>query len=178
MDDYTRLLGYCRECEETGCLEWIGGFTGKTKTVPLFHYSGTRKNRRCSAAYKAAWLLSGKKIPKGHWVYRKCLNFKCVNVEHCTTGTPSAMFAYIAKSERWKGHPQRMAANSRNRAAQRTSEPVIRQAEQMLATGAKRIEVAAALGVSIDVVTDVKQGRHFHSSNRPRVVRGASVFAL
>lgn len=174
-----RLMDKCRICEETGCWIWTGGMGGESKCTPIFHFPGTRANKRSMAAYKAAWLLTGRKIPSGYHVYRAtCMDERCVNQEHCKTGTHKMMWAHIAKSGKLKGDPRRQAIARQNLASQMTPPERVREIEAKLAEGKLRREIAAEVNVSPCVVTSVKLGRHFHASKRPQVVRGASVFAL
>jgi hypothetical protein len=174
---YLALIGKCIACDETGCWNWQAAFTTRSRAVPLFHFPGSRQNRRTMAAYKAAWLLSGREVPAGHWVYRKCLNHRCVNPEHCATGTPKELGAFIAALGTRKNVTRRVAANMRNGAKSATPLDVVRKIEAMLADGRLRAEIAAEVGVSKDTVTAVRHKRHPHSSDAVRVVRGASVFA-
>lgn len=173
-----RLLDKCRVNEETGCLEWMAGMGGYHQSTPVFHFPGTRNCRRSMQAYKALWIMCGKAVPSGYSVYRTCPNMRCVNPEHCKLGTHAHMGAYIAKSGRYKGDQARILAARANSARQRTPESVVRQIEERLADGVRGVDIAAELGVSVSTVTAVKQKRHFHCSSRPKVIRGASVFAL
>lgn len=177
-DLHLKLTGFCKKCDESGCLEWIGGFGGQSKTTPIFHFPGTRLWRRSMPAYKAAWLLDGRALKKGQNVYRKCLNHKCVNPEHCAAGTPREMWAFIAKTDKHKGKANRKIANLSNGAKQRTSVEVVRQVEQLLAAKTKRKDIAVLTGVNVSTVTDIGHGRHFYSASRQQLIRGASVFAL
>lgn len=173
-----RLLGMCRVCDETGCWEWTGGMGGSEKSTPIFHFPRTNKRQRSMAAYRALWLMAGKSLPLGFFVYRGCVNNRCVNPGHCKAGTRREMWEHISQTGKLKANHRRSVVNKMNTASQRTPEPVIRQIEAMLAEGARRDDIAEQLGIDRHVVTQVRQRRHFYCSGRPRVVRGASVFAL
>lgn len=179
-DLYLKLTGFCKKCDETGCLEWVGGFGGLNKKTPVFHFPGSRLCRRSMPAYKAAWILSGKPLKEGQIVYRKCLNYKCVSPEdgHCAAGTTQQMWSNVAKSGKHKGKANRRIASISSGAKQRTPVEVVRLVEQLLAAKTKREDIAALTGINVSTVTDIGHGRHFHSASRQQLIRGASVFAL
>lgn len=175
---WLRLIGMCREDSETGCWVWLGGFGGALKSSPVFHFPGSRHCRRSMPAYKAAWLMSGKQVQHGHWVYRRCLNNACVNPEHCATGTPKQVGAFRASTGVWKHRPERMVASRRNNMIQATPRETVALIESLLALGRMRKDISAEVGVCKDIVTEVAKGRHVNCSKSIGVVRGASIFAL
>lgn len=180
MSDLQRLLGFCRHCDETGCLEWTGGMGGARKETPIFHFSGTRQNKKSMAAYRAHWILAGKQLRQGERVFRKCGNERCVSIEpgHCSVGQPKQMWAVLKKDGRFKDVHARRLANVRNRANSITPEPIVKEVEQRLERGDLQKHIARDLHLSKDLVLLIKRGQHFHSTARVRVLPGASVFAL
>jgi hypothetical protein len=153
---------------------------GTEKTTPVFHFPRSDNRQRSMPAYKALWIMAGKPIPDGHLIYRHCINRCCVNPNtgHCKSGTTKTMWQHLTKNGKFKGNPNRTAINRMNAASRRTPETVIRQIETMLADGVKREDIAARLNIDRHVITQVRQRRHFYCATRPRVIKGASVFAL
>lgn len=177
VDVRLKFEGYCRACDETGCVEWIGGYGGNERRQPIFHLPGTRQCKRSMPAYKAAWLLAGHKIPAGKIIFRKCLNTRCVSLAHLACGTHREMWDLHIASGKHRGQPRRIAANRRTTAALATPRETVAEVEVLLQGGQRCKDIATQLQISLDVVTAVRQGRHFHAVASQRVVRGASIFA-
>lgn len=60
---------------ETGCTNWPHGKNGNG-------YGKIRHNGRSEYAHRAAWLMSGRKIPEGMVLDHICRNRLCVNPDH------------------------------------------------------------------------------------------------
>ena len=132
--------------------------------------------RLITSAYRAAFILSAKRIKKGQLVWRHvCLNSRCCNPAHCKASTQKEMGAEIAARGVFKGNPIRALVNARN-IRNRTSVEVVRRGEAMFAEGATTKDVAAAIGVHKGTARLIRRGVHANSSARLKVVNGASVF--
>lgn len=176
------ILDRCRVDDETGCWLWARAANaphGRITPMVMFHPNPQpgRKTNNMPAA-RAAWLLSGREVQPGHYVWRNCLSDLCVNPAHCQAGTKAEMFGAISASGRNRGKPERRAVCERNRRHMLTPPEVVRRAEAMFSAGALQKEVRAALRMSGDTARSIRLQQHPHSTGRQHVVRGASVFTF
>lgn len=184
LDD---IKGRCVIDDETGCWLWRGAFSRSTThhvgpttrvwlPVDLPRVVGAG---RVTTAGKAAWVLAGNPLRDGDVVWRHvCHRVDCINPAHSKAGTRQAMHKEIAASDRLKGDPRRAAVNAINRASRLTPPDVVRQAEAMFGAKMLQKDVCAKLGIQQMTARLIRTGQHPHSTNRQRVVRGASVFNL
>lgn len=174
----------CRVDDLTGCWHWaLAVATQGGCIVPMVHVStgalGNDRKSNTMPAARAAWLLSGRRLPAGHVVWRQvCTADRCINPAHCLAGTRSEMHAAVAATGRNRGKPERAVVNAKSRLHMVKPAKVVRQAEQLFAAGRMQKEVRAQLGLSQKTASAIRRGLHPHSSGRQRVVRGASVFSL
>lgn len=172
------LRSRCVIDDETGCWMWRGAMSAdRTPRVwmPLLRDA----EGITTTGARAAWLLSGRKLPEGHVVWRRigtCGN-ECINPLHGVCGTRQQMHAAIARDGRMKGNPLRAAVNARNRVRMMLSPEIVRLGEAMYEAGALQKEVKAALGIGNASAKKIRMRTHQHSTGRVNVVRGASVFA-
>lgn len=172
--------------DETGCWLWRGAMSRSTtrRVVPtsrvwLPEGMDAGGQPTITTAGRAAWVLSGRALPKGHVVWRSvCHRCDCVNPAHGTAVTRQAMHKAIAASGRLRGDPVRAAVNARNRASLLTPREIVLQAEAMFAAGCLQKDVRAALGLCGATAARIRRGVHPHSSARHGLLRGASVFAI
>jgi hypothetical protein len=151
--------------DEDGCWIWKGGYS-QAGYVPVAHVSKSLlpelgKSQRTFSAYRAAWLLTGKKIPAGHVVYRSvCLNHKCVNPDHCKTGTKAQMHARYSASGKNKGDPHRVIVNMKNRKTQFTSAARVAEIQTSIDAGMKVRDMTALHKTDAGTIRKICAGLH------------------
>lgn len=149
--------------DEAGCWIWKGGYT-QNGYLPVAHMpKGSKEGggKMTLAAYRAAWLFAGNKIPDGHVVYRHvCLNHKCVNPHHCKTGTKAEMHKRYSDSGKNKGQPNRILANQKNRKKMLLSPERVAQIQALLDEGVGVKEIMARLKTDGGTVRKVRAGVH------------------
>lgn len=124
---------------------------------------------------KAAWILAGKKLPKGHLVYgHVCVRLDCANPEHSRAASRANMGAAQAKSGRMKGDPARAITNRRNFLKQALPMERIAEVKALLSQGLQNKQVAERLDLHPTTVSRIRKGTHV----RMRSVGVASVFDL
>lgn len=174
----------CRIDSETSCWNWAWGKSDHAKSAnPAIHIGkgvmGLEKTTTMSA-YRAAWLLAGKKIKPGHVVYRTCCNTDCCNPSHLKSGARTEMYSHYASSGKNKGQPHRALANAKNRAKMMVPVDRVRLIESLLAEGKKVKEIKVEAKMCAETIRNIRDGRHPNCAN-PIVsgrIRGASVFDL
>lgn len=77
-----------RTVEVGQCKEWAGYFAAKNPAV--FH------DGRLQSVRRMLCLLSGRHVPKGHFVTTSCRNQKCVNPDHFLIHTPRQHMSNMA----------------------------------------------------------------------------------
>lgn len=170
----------CRIDEETGC--WLWGMAqhidrGRPGTYGRTYLPDHGEPRHASA-HRAAWLVSGRKLPKGHIVWRSlCAGGLCCNPQHCKSGTAADKGRDQAMRGTLKGNVNRRIQNQRNARKNMTPAHVVERAVAMFASGMAQKAVAAELGIAKDTARKIRLGTHPHCAGRS-LVRGASVFAL
>ena len=172
-----RLMGGCKidPDDADSCWIWAGARTGAG--VPVIGLpAGVFGNeaRMVMPAYKAAWLFTGRTIPKGHTLMRKvtCHNPLCINPDHRKTGTRSL----INKTAGLRGSynsPAREAVLWASRRKQAVSIEVVRKIEGLLMDGASCSKAAKAAGVDKCTAYLIRDGQHIHQR---RPANGVSVF--
>lgn len=178
LDD---LQGRCVIDRETLCWIWRGAVfrnAAGSDTTRVWLPDADGKGRVMTAP-RAAWILSGRKLPAGHIVWRaRChCSALCISPQHGAAGTRQDMFAAFVRDGRLRGDPRSAVINARNRMAGVVPLGVVRQAEAMFAAGALQKEVKAALGISHQTAAKIRKGIHPHSAARGvKVVANASVF--
>lgn len=173
---FSDMLDRCRIDGETNCWVWSGGL--HVSGVPIVHMPpGVMGPEKASmSARRACWILSGRRVRQGQAVYlAHCGNIRCINPQHCAVGKPGDAQRAAAKRGVFTT-AERKAQIQRLNAEQAAPIEKVRAAEAELAEGKGTVEVARAVGLSIDIVQRVARGEHWHQ--RPRLLRGASVFAL
>lgn len=178
------LMGRCRIDDETGCWNWAWGLAGKPSfPIPMIHLgAGVCGFEKITAiaAYRAAWLLAGKKIAKGAVVYRNCCNPLCCNPAHLKTGKRADMYAHYAATGRNKGQPHRKTANAKNREKMMVTADRVQRVEEMIKAGMLQKEIAAEMKMCTSTVRSIRDGRHQNCTGgvHQRLIRGASIFSL
>lgn len=176
------IKNYCT-VNEAGCWVWKGGYS-QQGYVPVAHIGkqfmpGLGKTQRTFSAYRAAWLLSGKKIPDGHVVYRHvCLDHQCVNPAHCKTGTKAEMHARYSASGKNKGQPHRMVANMKNRAKLHLSPEKVRAIQASLDEGMKVKEIMKLHRTDGGTVRKIRLGLHPSQKQSGPAHANASIFTI
>jgi hypothetical protein len=173
LDD---IKARCLVDEITGCWEW--GMSYSDKGTPRCHVvPGVLGEKRCTtSAYRAAFLMTGKRARTHDVIFRTCRNPKCCNPEHLLALTQKAMGAKISAMGYLRGDPKRAVINNRNMAASRTPVEVVRKAEAMFAEGMLIKDIAIELGIHKQTAALICRGKHVNSSGRQQVIAGASVF--
>ena len=104
-------------------------------------------------AHRLAWEKANGPIPAGLWVLHKCDNPPCCNAKHLFLGdAPTNVADMVAKRRHAHGtrHPH-----------SKLNEDKVRQLRQMRAEGVPQRAVAAALGVSRNLVRVVERGKNW-----------------
>jgi len=176
------LKGYCT-VSESGCWIWKGGYS-QQGYVPVAHIGrefmpSLTKTQRTFSAYRAAWLLAGKPVPKGHVVYRHvCLDHKCVNPAHCKTGTKGEMHARYSSSGKNKGQPNRIVANMKNRVKQFLPKEKVQAIQAALDAGMKVKEIINLHKTDGGTIRKIRAGLHPHQQQGGPVHANSSIFAM
>lgn len=163
--DIEDLRQRCRVCDETGCWHWGLAIV---QGVPSVHFvlNGKRMKQR---GRRAAILLSGRSIPKGHVVFAKdiCKSDDCVNPDHSRSGNRNASGAALAASGKVKGLPTKIKASRESwKKRKKITEEM---AVEIRASDESAYKLSKRLGISTYAIWACKVGR----SHKPQ---GASVF--
>lgn len=164
------LKDRCYVDPDTACWHWKGalsdGYPHVWMTCPETGKQGSRSGTR------AALLLSGRPIPKGHIAYRRCDHLDCVNPAHISTGTKKEWGKWVQKTGKQKGNLQRTAANTANarRTRAKLSVEIVREIRSSNESG---VALAARLGVCSQTISRVRTGRAWVD----QVATNASVFS-
>lgn len=176
------LKGNCF-IDDQGCWIWKGGYSQKGY-LPVAHLGqgwnpSMTHVQRTMAAYRAAWLLSGRAIPSSHVVYRHvCLNNQCANPQHCKTGTKAEMHARYSESGKNKGKPNRIVANMKNRAKLLLSPEKVAAIEASLDEGLNVKEIVKLHKTDGGTVRKIRAGVHPTQKQGLRIHANASIFAI
>lgn len=103
-----------------------------------------------------AWLLAGKKLPRGYVVWRVCREPMCLNPEHMRSGTQADRGAWYAQRGLFRGDPHRSLTNAV--AARRRSVLTAEQVQQIRESKDTGRALSLLLGVSESVVSRARRG--------------------
>lgn len=162
------LMERCYVEEATGCWHWRGAEHNGCPKVWL-----PALGRTCGGPF-AALYLSGKQMPKGKRVYRKCCTELCVRPDHQTLltaaewGRKRASMGHMRYEPGWQASV-RLANQSRP--SNKLNLEAVRQIRQMPGT---LLEIAAQFGVSRSQVQRIRAGKAWTNE----VVSNASVFTF
>lgn len=167
--------------DEGGCWLWSGAMRSQAAGrghTPMLHLPRGVLGERAvvTSGPRVAWLLSGKRLPTGHMVWRDCCNSRCLNPEHLRAGTPAALGRHITRHGLIRVDPMYRARRVLQCPWKVTPPEVIRAIEADIQAGRPRKEIQAAHGVGRSLVWRVATGQHQHQ--RGRLVPGASIFAM
>ncbi len=128
-------------------------------------------------AARCAWLMSGRRLTHGQIIWRRLgCDDRCINPEHRTAGTRADWGAWLRETGQFRGAPRRAAATSKGYIAQAIAPQTVQEIEGRIKAGEMLKDLAAEYGVSPQVMTRIKAGRHVHQRNR--TVRAASIFSI
>lgn len=155
-----------------GCWEWAGCLS-KGRPNATVNFTGKHENMN---ARRAAWILSGGKLPEGYVVWQKvgCNNELCVNPGHCKAG-PNTLFRQEIQARR-QGCAARPAL-VKNGLSQRYRLAKLDAAKvaEIRASNDSSHDLSKRFGVSINAINDVRSMRTWRDVSGA-AVRGASVF--
>ena len=115
------------------------------------------------AGGKAAWLLSGRRLPDGRVVWRTCGCKECINPAHLMSGTKAQEGAWIAKTGALKGGVARRIACIRNVARTQALPPSkVSSIYEEMASGVLQRDICAKHGISLSTASKINQGNHLH----------------
>lgn len=144
----------------TGCWIWTGdrdkdGYgLWQLKKQPLGNGKYLRKRIRAS---RLSWQIYKGPIPDGMRVLHTCDNPPCVNPEHLFLGTP-------------KQNSEDMSAKGRSPRGERQGKSVLKEADVIFIRNSDKTldELAAQYGVSIQTISDARNGRTWSHITVPR----------
>lgn len=165
MRDIEALRVRCEVDDESGCWVYRGAY-GKAKqpAVYLPQYPTPRGAPGIYLPPRAAWLLSGKRLPNGHLVFQKSAYCAtgCCNPEHLMTGNKAAMLARVMKKPEVSKSPARRAQYESMRLRRAHPPEKVAEVQSLLAEGLHFREVAERSGISDTVVRKIRDGQHIH----------------
>jgi len=169
--DLELLRERCRIDAETGCWIWVGAYSGGAARV--YFLDPISGEARAGTGTRAAWLLSGGKIPEGNVVYRsRCSNNSCVNPAHMGCGKRSDWAKAAMSHGVFESNPARAAINTRN-SRSRPETIGLEKARQIRMSEGLNIEIAKAFGVSPQTVSKIRRGEAYREH-----VAAASIFSI
>lgn len=153
----------CDIDEFTDCWHYKGA---KFQGAPVINiwYGGKRRALR---GRRAALLLAGVVIKKGHTAYARecCKSLDCVNPAHATSGTRKASGKALAESGRLKGNPKTILA--RKRTAESYRKLTDEQVEEIRNSQESNYKLAERMGLHKFTVWSIRNGhswkQHGHS---------------
>lgn len=160
------------QAQEYGdCLEWQGYFANRGKTQPSIKVRLPGKDYSDNLSVpRLLWEAEHGPIPAGKWVYRTCCNNACVCLDHLAIGTRKDLMRVRKKAGTTQHAPTTLIAltlAARRRANSINTEADARKVRELLAEGAKRAQIAAATGVSLDMVNDIARGKAWRDLSSP-----------
>lgn len=115
------------------------------------------------AGGKAAWLLSGRRLPDKRVVWRTCGCRECINPAHLMSGTKAREGAWIAQTGALKGNAARRIARIRNVARTQALPPgLVNAIAKEMAGGMLQRDVCDRHGISLSTASKINQGKHLH----------------
>lgn len=128
------------------CWEWKAGLMGNGYGQFRPHRDDQQLNTRL--AHKLSWIFSFGDIPKGLSVLHRCDNPKCVNPSHLFLGTQADNLKDMRDKERG-------AMGSCNGMSKLTED----QVRSIHKDGRRRSEISKEFGVSMSVISNIKNHR-------------------
>ncbi len=166
------LRGRCVIDSDTKC--WVYRVTRQPHSREAWDINvWLSEHRRSETLQRAAWLLAGRELSRGpRWsVWRTCDDAACCNPAHLLAGTRHEMGAWMQRTGRMRGLPERAAINQRIKLASGTCVLTHELADWIRDSSQTGRAMAHALGCSPQVVSRVRLGRTWK-----RTLPAASVF--
>ena len=167
---------------ESECWVWgsamstCGQKTGSVPSVGIPPLVLGQPRGHTMAASKAAWLMSGRSLRTGQILWRRVgCDEACINPQHRTAGTRAEWGAWVRANGSMRGDPERARSALAGQIANALPPKTVREIAARLAAGAKGVDLVVEFGVSPQVISKIRAGRHIHQRG---AVRGASVFSL
>jgi hypothetical protein len=153
------------EVDEFGCWLYRGAY-GKAKKPAVYLPDRPHSTGRPGVytPQRAAYMLSGKRLPPGWLVYQKSMECAagCCNPAHLTAGNRATMLRHSMRKPEVVNSPARRAQYERIRLDKAHPVELVRAAQAHLANGLHPLEVAKLTGISETTVRVIRDGRHVH----------------
>lgn len=144
------------------CHEWQGTFTkSRGSRYPSVEFRQPDGKRKRMSVLRAVWLAAGRKIPKGHIVWRKCANDACINLQHLRCGPRGSQLTHLATLGKMRHAPSTIAKltlAARRRPTTTCTMAIADQIRALRGEGLTHERIAAEVGQGITVVKQVLRG--------------------
>lgn len=158
-------------CIEVGdCWEWTG--SGGLTAIPTQYPAKPGRRQSRVNVWVLAWeAFRGAQLSGSEVVYRKCLNGRCCNPAHLTSGTRQQMLTFLAKQGRMKQSPSAIAAITKTK-RERNAKLTIDSVREIRASNDSNLALASRYGVHHSLICRIRRGEAWRES-----VSVSSVFA-
>lgn len=164
MRDLEAMRMRC-EVDESGCWIYRGAYGKAAKpAVYLPGHPQASGNPGVYTPQRAAYLLSGKRLPSGHIVFQRSMDCAagCCNPEHLMSGNRSLMLRYTMRKPEVLHSTARRAQYEKLRLKRAYPVEMVRAAQDHLAAGVHPVDIAKLVGMSETTVRVIRDGKHIH----------------
>lgn len=154
------------------CLEWAGQYTDGGPAITIYRHMTKAR----FSVPRIVWALSRGPAPAGQYIYRTCLNPRCVNKKHLDVGSVGSVSALRGSLGLAGVSPLSAAkASATKRLASKYTDDQVSRVRELLAAGELQAEISRQTGVSVSMVSAINRGVRRRAGGLAE--RGASVFS-